>query len=40
MAYSLDFRRKVLSVWKKEGLAIAEVTTRFDVAVAKRKIDL
>ncbi|TYP78323.1 MULTISPECIES: HU family DNA-binding protein [Nitrosomonas] len=30
MAYSLDFRRKVLSVRKKEGLTIAEVAARFD----------
>ena len=34
MAYSLDFRRKVLSIRKKEGLAIAEVAVRFDVGVA------
>ncbi len=34
MAYSLDFRRKVLSVRKKEGLTIAEVAVRFDVGVA------
>ena len=34
MAYSLDFRRKVLSVRKKEGLTIAEVAARFDVGVA------
>jgi len=34
MAYSLDFRRKVLSIRKKEGLALAEVAVRFDVGVA------
>lgn len=34
MAYSLDFRRKVLSVRKREGLTIAEVADRFDVGVA------
>lgn len=34
MAYSLDFRRKVLSVGEKEGLTIAEVAARFDVGVA------
>jgi transposase len=34
MAYSLDFRRKVLSVREKEGLTIAEVAVRFDVGVA------
>ena len=34
MAYSIDFRRKVLSVRKKEGLTIAEVAARFDVGSA------
>ncbi|SFL62127.1 IS630 transposase-related protein, partial [Nitrosomonas communis] len=34
MAYSLDFRRKVLSVREKKGLTIAEVAARFDVGVA------
>lgn len=34
MAYSLDFRRKVLSVRKQEKLTIAEVASRFDVGVA------
>ncbi|MBX3629099.1 MAG: IS630 transposase-related protein [Nitrosomonas sp.] len=34
MAYSLDFRRKVLSVREKEGLTIIEVADRFDVGVA------
>ena len=34
MAYSLDFRRKVLSVREKKGLTIAEVASRFDVGVA------
>ena len=33
MAYSLDFRRKVLSVREKQGLTIAEVASRFDVGV-------
>ena len=34
MTYSLDFRRKVLSVRKKEGLTIAEVACRFSVGIA------
>ncbi len=34
MAYSLDFRRKVLSVREKEDLTIAEVAARFCVGVA------
>lgn len=34
MAYSLDFRRKILSVQEKEGLTIAEVAVRFDVGAA------
>ncbi|MBX3326337.1 MAG: IS630 transposase-related protein [Nitrospira sp.] len=34
MAYSRDFRRKVLSVRSKEGLTIAEVAARFDVGSA------
>ena len=34
MTYSLDFRRKVLSVREKEGLTIAQVAERFDVGVA------
>lgn len=34
MAYSIDFRRKVLSVREKEGLTIAEVADRFGVGVA------
>ena len=34
MTYSLDFRRKVLSVREKEGLTIAEVAERFCVGVA------
>jgi hypothetical protein len=29
MAYSLDFRRKILSVRKKEGLTIAAAKKRF-----------
>jgi transposase len=34
MTYSLDFRRKVLSVREKEGLTIADVAARFCVGVA------
>jgi transposase len=34
MAYSYDFRCKVLSVREKEGLTIAEVADRFGVGVA------
>ena len=34
MAYSRDFRQKVLSVRSKEGLTIAEVAARFDVGSA------
>ncbi len=34
MAYSIDFRRKVLSVREKEGLTIAEIAERFCVGVA------
>lgn len=34
MAYSIDFRRKVLSVRKAEGLTIAQVSTRFCVGIA------
>lgn len=34
MTYSLDFRRKVLTVREKEGLTIAEVATRFCVGIA------
>ena len=34
MTYSSDFRRKVLSVRKKEGLTIAQVATRFCVGIA------
>lgn len=34
MTYSLDFRRKVLSVREKEGLTIPEVALRFCVGVA------
>lgn len=34
MAYSVDFRRKVLSVRRKKGLTIAEVAARFDVGMA------
>lgn len=34
MTYSSDFRRKVLSVRKKEGLTIAQVAARFDIGVA------
>jgi len=34
MTYSLDYRRKVLSVREKEDLTIAEVAERFCVGVA------
>jgi len=34
MTYSIDFRRKVLSVREKEGLTIAEVADRFCVGIA------
>jgi len=34
MTYSSDFRRKVLSVRKREGLTIAQVAARFDVGIA------
>lgn len=34
MTYSIDFRCKVLSVRKEEGLTIAEVAERFGVGVA------
>ena len=34
MTYSIDFRRKVLSVREKEGLTIAQVAARFGVGVA------
>lgn len=34
MTYSIDFRRKVLSVREKEDLTIAEVAARFCVGVA------
>ena len=34
MTYSLDFRRKVLSVKKKEHLSFAKVAKRFDVGLA------
>lgn len=34
MTYSIDFRRKVLSVQAKEGLTNAEVANRFNVGVA------
>lgn len=34
MTYSLDFRRKVLSVRDRESLTLAEVSSRFDVGVA------
>ncbi|MGQ0527214.1 MAG: IS630 transposase-related protein [Alphaproteobacteria bacterium] len=34
MTYSSDFRRRVLSVREKEGLAIAQVAARFCVGVA------
>ena len=34
MRYSVDFRRKVLSVREKEGLTIAQVAARFNIGVA------
>ena len=34
MTYSLDFRRRVLSIREKEGLTIAQVATRFCVGIA------
>ena len=34
MTYSIDFRRKVLSIREKEGLTLKEVASRFDVGVA------
>ena len=34
MAYSLDFRTKVLSVKSKEGLSLVAVAKRFDVGIA------
>ena len=34
MTYSSDFRRKVLSIRKREGLTIAQVAARFDVGIA------
>ena len=34
MTYSLDFRRKALSIREQEGLSIAEVATRFGVGSA------
>jgi transposase len=34
MAYSLDFRKKVMDVRAREGLTIVEVSERFDVGVA------
>src|SRR5258708_2842548 len=34
MTYSLDFREKVLSVYREEELTIAEVASRFCVGVA------
>ena len=35
MAYSIDLRRKVLSVREAEGLTITQVLTRFCVGIAK-----
>lgn len=32
MTYSLHFRKKVLSVKKKEGLSFAEISRRFDIS--------
>ena len=34
MTYSVDFRRKVLSVREKEDLTIDEVASRFEIGVA------
>ena len=34
MTYSVDFRRKVLSVREQEGLTLAQVAKRFSVGVA------
>ncbi len=34
MTYSIDFRRKVISVREQEGLTISEVAARFCVGVA------
>lgn len=34
MTYSIDFRKKVLSIKDKEGLTIEETAKRFDVGVA------
>ena len=34
MTYSIDFRRKVLSVREKESLTIAQVAERFDIGVS------
>jgi transposase len=34
MTYSIDFRKKVLSVKEKEGLTIEETAKRFDIGVA------
>jgi transposase len=34
MTYSVDFRRKVLSIREKESLTMQEVASRFDVGVA------
>ncbi len=34
MTYSIDFRRKVLSVQKKEKLTNSEVANRFDIGIA------
>ena len=34
MTYSVDFRRKVLSIREQDGLTLAETATRFGVGVA------
>lgn len=34
MSYSIDFRRKVLSVRESEGLTISEVAARFCIGIA------
>jgi len=34
MTYSLDFRKKVLEVKKRENLTLKEVSSRFSVGIA------
>lgn len=33
MTYSIDFRKKVLAIKKKEGLSFSQIAKRFDVSV-------